>query len=292
VGSFDSQALINTGTSIETANDDGTVELLTAQSPLTTFGVIALICTYIVGFFATAGAAGTDFGMNNRDARDVQLGGLVGIAGATIFAGGAALLIVAGAHGSGKASDGAAMAATSLMGDIMGNPKISAVFMYLLAVAAFPPACFSSFIAANSFKTTLPNVKPLISCGLGTLAAVILAVTGLAGNAVGVFKIIGASFGPICGAMMVDYLLSGKKWPGPRAGYNLAGWISWAVGFVVGAADFIPPLAGKVPCPPMAAFVVGAVLYFVLAKAGLESKVLSLESAPAPASAGNASSKG
>jgi hypothetical protein len=42
----------------------------------------------------------------------------------------------------------------------------------------------------------------------------------------------------------------------------------------------------------MAAFVVGAVLYFVLAKAGLESKVLSLESAPAPASAGNASSKG
>jgi hypothetical protein len=34
----------------------------------------------------------------------------------------------------------------------------------------------------------------------------------------------------------------------------------------------------------MAAFIVGAVLYFVLAKAGLESPVLSMESAPeAPA---------
>ncbi len=149
--------------------------------------------------------------------------------------------------------------------------------MYLLAIAAFPPACFSSFIAANSFKTTLPNVKPLISCGLGTLVAVILAVTGLAGNAVGVFKIIGASFGPIRGAMMVDYLLSGRKWAGPRAGFNMSGWISWAIGFVVGAADFIPPLAGKIPCPPMAAFIVGAALYFILAKAGLESPVLAME---------------
>ena len=274
VADFDAQVMIDAGAAVEIAREEGVA--IKAQPALSTFGVVALICTYIVGFFATAGAAGADFGMNNRNAKDVQLGGLVGIAGATIFAGVAALLIVAGAHGSGKAGDGAVMAATNLMGDVMGNPKIAAVFMYLLAIAAFPPACFSSFIGANSFKTTLPNVNPLISCGLGTLAAVILAVTGLAGNAVGVFKIIGASFGPICGAMMVDYLLSGKKWAGPRAGFNMAGWISWAVGFVVGAADFIPSLAGKIPCPPMAAFIVGAVLYFVLAKMGLESKVVEM----------------
>jgi cytosine permease len=274
VSDFNSQDMIDAGASVEIAQSEG--DVIMAQPALSKFGVLALICTYIVGFFATAGAAGADFGMNNRDAKDVQLGGLVGIAGATIFTGIAALLIVAGAHGSGKAGDGAVMAATNLMGDVMGNQKVASVFMYLLAIAAFPPACFSSFIGANSFKTTLPNVKPFISCGLGTLAAVILAVTGLAGNAVGVFKIVGASFGPICGAMMVDYLLSGKKWAGPRAGFNLAGWISWAFGFVVGAADFIPPLAGKVPCPPMAAFIMGAVLYFVLAKMGLETKVVEM----------------
>jgi hypothetical protein len=40
--------------------------------------------------------------------------------------------------------------------------------------------------------------------------------------------------GPICGVMLVDYLLSGGKWTGPRAGFNPAGWIAWAVEFVVG----------------------------------------------------------
>ena len=43
------------------------------------------------------------------------------------------------------------------------------------------------------------------------------------------------SFGPVCGAMAADYLLAGRKWPGPRAGFNPAGWISWIVGFAVGS---------------------------------------------------------
>jgi len=270
LGGFDAQALIDAGAAVQ-VEVEGAVR--TVQSPLTTWGVIALLSTYIVGFFATAGAAGADFGMNNRNESDVQWGGLVGIAGATIFAGGLALLIVAGAHGGGTAADGAALQATALMSDIVGE-KQAAVLWYLLAIAAFPPACFSSFIAANSFKTTLPKVNPYISCGLGTLVAILLAVTGAAGNAVGVFKIIGASFGPVCGAMAADYLLAGRQWAGPRAGFNLAGWISWLAGFAVGAADFIPGMVGKVPCPPVAAFLVGFLLYLLLAKAGLESKTL------------------
>jgi cytosine permease len=253
---------------------------LTAKEPLTKWGVIALLCTYIVGFFATAGAAGADFGMNNRDENDVKWGGLVGIFGATVFAGGFALLIVAGAHGAGMVK-GPVMQASALMGNVESvlGEGTAAVFWYLLAIAAFPPACFSSFIAANSFKTTLPKVNPFVSCGIGTAVACLLAVTGLAGNAAGVFKIIGASFGPVCGAMAADYLLAGRQWAGPRAGFNLAGWISWVAGFVVGAADFIPGLAGTIPCPPVAAFIVGFVLYVVLAKAGLESEKLPMPAA-------------
>ena len=30
-----------------------------------------------------------------------------------------------------------------------------------LTLASFPGACFSSFIAANSFKTVMPKVNPL-----------------------------------------------------------------------------------------------------------------------------------
>ncbi|MHC4325833.1 MAG: cytosine permease [Planctomycetota bacterium] len=256
-----------------------------AEGTLTGLGVILVLLTYVIGFFATAGAAGTDFGMNSRDAKDVSMGGLVGISGATIFAGGLALLIVAGAFGSGKATDASVLNPTQLMGGLVGT-KTGGVFMWLLALAAFPPACFSSFIAANSFKTTLPKVNPFITVGIGTAVSILLAVTGWAADVMSVFGVIGASFGPVCGAMMVDYVLSGKKWAGPRAGWNIAGWVSWVVGFIVGMMPLVNmPLIGKVnvPAAPLVAFIVGAVLYFALAKAGMESKVLGMAAAPAEA---------
>ena len=241
---------------------------------LSLWGVIALCITYIVGFFATAGAAGVDFGVNSQDAKDVSYGGIFGIALATILAGGAAILICAGGFASTKvyALD---PSAPDFMGRIMGSTQTGKIMGLLLAVAALPPACFSSFIAANSFKTTLPKVNPFISVGIGALVSIILAVTGWAGELIKVFTVIGAAFGPVCGAMVVDYWLSGFKWAGPRAGWNLAGWISWVVGFIVGLA----PLVGlfHVPAAPLVAFIVGAVLYFILAKAGLESKSCSLE---------------
>jgi cytosine permease len=277
VGKFDAKAAVEAGAEATVkvpAEKGAAAQTIHPQSALPAWGVIALICTYIVGFFATAGAAGCDFGMNNRDAKDVQLGGLVGVAGSTVFAGGLALLIVAGAHGAKMAADPAVLNAPALMDGIVGKTGAS-VMMYLLAIAAFPPACFASFIAANSFKTTLPKVNPWISCGIGVLVAILLALSGWAGNAIQVFNVIGASFGPICGAMAADYLLSGRKWAGPRAGFNPAGWISWALGFIVGAANFVPGMV-EVPCPPVAAFVVGFVLYLILASLGVQSRKLEM----------------
>lgn len=237
----------------------------------------------IVGFFATAGAAGVDIASSNRNSKDVQLGGLIGVAGATIFTGCVALLIVAGTYGQGL-MDGkeVELVPTSLMATIVGDGTAK-IFWLLLALAAFPPACFSSLIAAASMKNTLPKVNPFISVGIGTACSIVLVLSGYAGNAAGVFEIIGASFGPICGAMTADFILSGLKWPGPRAGFNLAGWISWAVGFVVGAWNsFFAGLVNstfEIPCPPVAAIIVGFVLYFVLAKLGLESKTLEMPKA-------------
>jgi cytosine permease len=257
----------------------------TAGDALSLVGVLAAVLTYVVGFFATAGAAGVDFGTNARDSKDVQMGGLVGIALAILVTAGASMLIIAGVYGSPelteKVGKNFGLSSFGLIPTIMGEGT-GKTMMFLLAVAAFPPACFSSFIAANSFKTTLPNVNPFVSVGIGAAVSIALAVTGLAGQAVDVFKIIGASFGPICGAMLVDYLLSGGKWTGPRAGFNPAGWISWALGFVVG---ILPFLKIDVPAAPVAAFVVGAVIYFICAKIGLQSAVVPLpakaEAAPA-----------
>jgi cytosine permease len=265
ISSFDPDKLVAAGT-VATAGQG---------AALSSWGVLALCITYVVGFFATAGAAGVDFGMNNRDEKDVQMGGLVGIALAIIVAGGASLLIAAGAFGAGG-KYGLNTADPGFMSTVMGSQGAGKTMGLLLALAAFPPACFSSFIAANSFKTTLPKVNPFVSVGIGTAVSVLLAVTGWAGDAGRVFTVIGASFGPICGAMMVDYLLSGKKWAGPRAGFNLAGWISWAAGFIVGIAPLVK--LANVPAAPLVAFIVGAVLYYVLAKAGLQPPVVQMTS--------------
>ena len=275
-------------------------------------GVLALLITYVVGFFATAGAAGVDFGLNSRHKKDVNYGGLFGIALAIILTAGLSTCIVAGVHGSkelsGKAeaaaiatvekavADAEAAAAkagkqladedlekiavdatpnalyrtTSLLSVVLGD-NVARVLMFLLALAAFPSACFSSFIAANSFKTTLPKVNPFISVGLGAAVSIILAVTGLAAQVVPVFVIIGASFGPICGAMVMDYLLNGRKWSGPRAGFNPAGWIAWLFGFAAGIA---PNFGAPVPAAPVVAFVIGAVVYGLCLKLGLRSAVV------------------
>jgi cytosine permease len=256
---------------------------------------MAFMMTYVVGFFTTAGAAGVDFGTNSRDKKDVQMGGLIGIALAITVTAGIWLLVVAGTYGSPEFSKAAVAAATDaaakanppgtpslivhtpdLIPIVMG--KSAPLILFLLALAAFPPACFSAFIAANSFKTTLPKVNPFISVGIGTVVSIVLAITGLAGKAIIVFQIIGASFGPICGAMMVDYLLAGGKWSGPRAGFNPAGWVAWLAGFVVG---ILPNLNVPVPAAPVAAFIVGAVVYFVCAKLGLQSQVIPIPAKPA-----------
>ncbi len=250
----------------------------------------------IVGFFATAGAAGVDFGMNSRDARDVSWGGLVGILLATIFTAGIATVAVAGAHvlkdlpnqkinaevaakmkekGANEKEVAAQLEKESytLTNGLKATlpPSLMAAIMIGMTLASFPGACFSSFIAANSFKTVMPRVNSFLSVGLGTLVSIILAVTGLAADLPSVFGLIGASFGPICGAMCADYLLAGKRWAGPRAGFNLAGWAAWLLGFIVGV---LPNVGVAVPAAPVAAFLVGFVVYVVLAKAGLESAVI------------------
>ena len=63
----------------------------------------------------------------------------------------------------------------------------------------------------------------------------------------------------------------------------MAGWISWVVGFVVGGfnlvASWIPGMeayANLVPIPPLSAFLVGFVLYFLLANAGMEGRTLDM----------------
>ena len=307
----------------------------------------------VVGFFATAGAAGVDFGMGNRNAKDVHLGGLTGIALAIIVTGAFSVLIVAGAHGKWpdrltlekiytpavlkdapaeaikgltaaelkaispeklkalKPEEVKKLTARKLKSLVQESLKekglteppkltpdeekanfkfdtaiafgiggfLAASMFILFAIASFAPACFCTFIASNSVGTMFPSIPKMVSAVLGAVVSIYLAATGKALDLVGVFSIIGASFGPICGAMVADYLLSGRKWAGPRRGVNLAGYVSWAAGFVVAILPMVlPEKFNWIQPAPVIAFLIGFILYAVLAKAGLEPEVVPMES--------------
>jgi cytosine permease len=236
----------------------------------------ALLIQIVIGFFATAGAAGADFGMNNRTARDVRLGGLVGIALATLYAGALPWLSVAGARVLNPTLQATGYdAAISSIGGFLS----SAMFL-LFALASIAPACICAFVAANSFSTMIPGVPRMSSTMAAVTISIVLAVTGAAANLIGFFSIVGASFGPICGAMIADYILAGRKWAGPREGINWAGYISWALGFVVGIIPFLPVSQSmKEVSQPAAVYstLTGFAVYWLLAKAGMEPKVVEIK---------------
>jgi cytosine permease len=252
----------------------------TAPNPEPYVGFM-LIIQVVVGFFATAGAAGVDFGLNSRNEHDVRWGGLVGVGLAILVAGGLPLMAVAGAKALYNIPDLDFQTVIAQTGGFVATAMFG-----LFALASVAPACVSSFIAGNSFATMIPGVPRLSSTMIGAAIAAALAITGAAADLIGLFTIIGASFGPICGAMMADYLLSGRKWAGPREGISIAGYGAWAVGFIVGILPFLPISASVKPYLQPAAvysFVAGFVVYFALAKAGLQPRVVSEKVATAAA---------
>lgn len=255
------------------ATRDGIPSYQPTQSD--SLGAAALIIQVVIGFFATAGAAGTDFGMSMRDDRDVRLGGLTGVALAVVYAGALPLLSVAGAKGLNPAL--ASFQYDAVIGSL-GGFLATAMFV-LFTLASIVPACFCAFIAGNSFSTMTPGVSRVVSTMAGVTVAIALAITGVAENLIGFFSIVGASFGPICGAMAADWFLSGKKWAGPREGINWAGYGAWALGFLVGILPFIgyPNIQPAV----VYSFLTGFVVYIALAKAGLQPKTVPFKTAAA-----------
>jgi cytosine permease len=254
---------------------------------LSALAAMGLMIQLVIGFFATAGAAGVDFGLNSRHDKDVSLGGLTGIALAALVAGGLAVLTVAGAHG--MEPD---LTNFTFEGSLSTVSPALAKWMFLLfAVGSMAPACFCSFIIGNSLSTMIPSVPRMVWTLGGATLGIVLAALGLAGNLGPFFGLIGASFGPICGAMVADYLLSGRKWAGPRAGVSIPGYVAWIIGFLVGISnnDMVTRLLGDREIlsgsHPTAvySFVVGFVVYAVLAKAGLLGKSVSLPTETAQA---------
>ena len=264
---------------IQTAGGAGSYQVPAGQADayVAFTGVIAIV----IGFFATAGAAGADFGTNSRNPEDVKWGGLVGITLAALIAAGLPLISTAGAHATNPTLGWNFDVVIQGIGGFIA----SAMFL-LFAIASVPPTCFCAFIAGNSFNTMIPSVPRVASTMAGAAVGIVLAVTGAAGNLVPFFQLVGASFGPICGAMAADYILSGRRWAGPREGVNFAGYGAWLIGFIVGILPlpFVPlPADVKRYLEPagLYSFIVGFLVYVILAKAGIEPKTVAMPQAKA-----------
>ncbi|MBN2589108.1 MAG: hypothetical protein JXA96_04550, partial [Sedimentisphaerales bacterium] len=144
--------------------------------------------------------------------------------------------------------------------------------------ACICPTGFCAFLAANSFSTMFPKLPRVgLTMGAGAIG-LILAATGIANDIVSFFLIIGASFGPIIGAMTADYLRN-REWSGPRAGINWAGYIAWALGFFVGILGVIPGIGFGYGLETLMSFIVGLAVYLILAEFGLEPPVVEMAAA-------------
>lgn len=261
-------------------NRDGMVHYhAPRQEPLTGFLNALLIA---IGFFATAGAAGADFGMHNRNRMDIVLGGVTGIVGGCTIAGGLSVLSVAGYLGRTPGADNYDYSAA-----IASVGPLASVMFFLFAAASILPTCFSSFIAANSFSTMWPRISRGVAAFVAVSVSGVLALTGAADNLVGFFSIVAASFGPICGAMMADYLLEGRRWSGPRIGTNWAGCFAWLAGFLVGIPQHIygiPTSWVKADNPSeLYSFATGFLVYILLAKMGWRPPFVTESPETAPA---------
>jgi len=260
---------------------------VTAAIPLLLLGLAAFAALQsTAGFFATAGAAGADFAMNSRNEKDVVLGGLVGITLAALVAGLFALILMAGAMGSDPSiAANAGLGTDKLDAFKVFIPSIghvggfmATIMFWVFLIACICPTGFCAFLAGNAFSTLVPNAPRMgLTLGAGVVG-IILAATGVAANLIGFFLLIGASFGPIVGAITAEYLRHGK-WMGPRKGINLAGYIAWAVGFFVGILGSIPGIGFHYGLSTLLSFIVGFAVYLILSELGLEPPVIELADA-------------
>lgn len=236
------------------------------------------------GFFATAGAAGADFATNSRDRKDVVLGGFVGITLTAIVAGFFSIILMAGAIGKNPEITSLApggfdifIASISEVGGWLAN-----IMFWIFLAACICPTGFCAFLAGNAFTTMFPKLPRIPLTLAAGVVGILLAGTGKAANLVGFFLIIGASFGPIIGAMTADYLRFGA-WPGPRKGINWAGYLAWAVGFAVGIMNIIPGIRIAYGLETLMSFIVGFTVYLILSEIGLEPPTVSMDANDGPA---------
>ncbi len=151
---------------------------------------------------------------------------------------------------------------------------LASAMLLLFAIGSMAPACFCSFIIGNSLSTMLASPKSRIPITvLGAAVGIGIALTGAPRHLESIVGLVGASFGPVIGAMIADYFLNGGRWSGPREGVNWAGYAAWFIGFLVGICNnpVVTNLLGREILPAwhptgVYSLLVGCIVYIIMAR--------------------------
>ena len=253
----------------------------------------------IFGFFAMAGVLSADWGKASGSARDVRLGGWVGVVLAPTVVAAIALMTVAGYQGkvaprfatdevpepgvvrrstsrSTISEQEPAKPPTLLVRDAIKigiGGRMSGAMLLVLGLASLAPAVYASFTYAHRFKEAVGGLSRIAWMLVATVFAWPLMATGLVANLEGVFFVMGAVFAPMAAAYSALASRDKRAWTGPRAGINPSGAIGWACGTVVGLLPLVAPEpVSRLQPAALWAFVTAYVVTRVFASLGWESR--------------------
>lgn len=244
--------------------------------------LVALVAVQMVfGFFSAAALAFADHGRTALAARDVRLGGWVGVALASSVVATLAILSVAGAfpHYGLDApvgpQAGRILTFTQSVRTLIGG-RTAGMMLIGFSLVALAPACYAANLIGNRLDALFPSIPKTRWTLAGSFLAWGLGAAGLVSRLLPVFGVMGALFAPVAGAVSADYLRSQGAWPCARRGWNRPGWFAWVVGVVVGLTPVVADALGNrrfgvVRPAAVLAYVAAFVTYLALAALGSES---------------------
>lgn len=249
-------------------------------------GVVRML-ELVVGFFATHAALGADWGRASRNQTDVNLGGLVGIAAASVVTGTIVLLIVAGALGRNPVDPSLAAATEAQRGYRLGlsqelpegplmgrrmqvshhggvnyalhrviagiEPRwLAGALSLLLGAGLLGPACFAPLLIARFWGSGREGARRWPWALAGAVATWPLILWGVPVRLDLVFSALGVVMAPLVGVLASDQRHSSRT----SAGFRFDGLAAWLLGSAVAGLLALTNGATELLAPSLVGFVV------------------------------------
>jgi cytosine/uracil/thiamine/allantoin permease len=237
----------------------GTKTLAAAVQPVGTSRAFLSMIQLVFGFFALPSLVSVEWGAAGKSAKDVRLGGFVGVMLASTIVATLALLAVTGSVGRYDVAARppgpltltpppplpADLRFEAVLTRDVGGPLSGAMLM-LFGLGALAPAVYASESFGRRFVVFRPKLKRWRWTLIAATLSLPLIWSILSISAEMLFGILGAFLAPIAGVLTADSLRPPEVLPAPRRGFEGRAMVAWLVGMLIGMLPVIGVLAGNV----------------------------------------------